>query len=91
MRSGNLGDLPPGARLVQSTAVEEMQAHDALPPAVRKFLANCPIKFSSVEALEVWQDAQRRGVPLPYMLDFFQYSTARLLALDAMNLRSPKR
>lgn len=77
--SGNLGETS----LARRRALRDpMRAFDALPPPLRRWLAEAALPWSPESCRRIWQRARARGEPMPEILARLDRAEARTLARD---------
>lgn len=77
--SGNLGSALPRRR-----GRDPMRAYDALPPPLRRWLAQAALPWSPASCRRVWQKARARGEPLEAVLARLDRAERATLARDPL-------
>ena len=75
-RSGNLGRT---AQRTRRRTRDPMAAYDALPPALRGWLARAALPWSPASCLRIWQRMQAQGAPTAQILATLDRAEARAL------------
>ena len=77
--TGNLGET--GLKRKRRRQ-DPMRAYDALPPALRGWLADAALPWSPVSCRRIWQRARARGEPIEAVLARLERAQAQTLAKD---------
>lgn len=77
MRDGNLGAIPLRRHGRQS---DPMAAFDALPPPLRRWLAQAALPWSPASCRHLWHKARRAGASVDEALTSLSRAEARILA-----------
>lgn len=66
-------------------ARDPMRDYDALPPDLRRWLAEAALPWSPVSAARIWHRARAKGADTAAILDRLSAAEARLLEREAAN------
>ncbi len=77
--TGNLGQTDLRRRRRRQ---DPMRAYDALPPALRHWLAEAALPWSPASCRRIWQRARSRGEPMEAVLARLDRAQAQTLAKD---------
>lgn len=77
--SGNLGETRLARR---RTRRDPMRAFDALPPSLRRWIANAALPWSPTSCRRIWQRARARGEPVEAILARLDRAEAQALFKD---------
>lgn len=77
--SGNLGETSLARR---RTRRDPMRAFDALPPSLRRWIADAALPWSPTSCRRIWQRARARGEPVEAILARLDRAEALTLSKD---------